>query len=279
MRTFWSIIIIAIWLLLGYLLCNSSKECCGTLATSDSKIVNESPQPTTTPEIETFTPESGPLLFNWDSEDPIVGPNWEKLRDSLLTGLGEGQKLRIVGNYFSDESNSSAYENLGLARAHEIKNKLFPDLTDDKVELLGRLSSDREGIKEHPFRSSAFSYAIYNESIKEIDDKRMMYFPFNSTDRIKDPQIEEYLKDLAQRLSKTDEKVVITGHTCDIGTDQSNYYLGEWRAEVVKKYLMESGIDATRITTKSSGEKDPLVPNTSEANRKQNRRAVIELIK
>jgi len=65
----------------------------------------------------------------------------------------------------------------------------------------------------------------------------------------------------------------VSGHTCDIGTDQYNMGLGQRRADAVKKYMVESGIDAGRISTKSYGESKPAVPNNSAANRALNRRA------
>ena len=73
------------------------------------------------------------------------------------------------------------------------------------------------------------------------------------------------------------DTLVIEGHTCDIGSDAYNMALGQRRADSVKKYLAEQGIDAARVTAKSFGETKPAVPNKSAADRKLNRRAVFEL--
>ncbi len=69
------------------------------------------------------------------------------------------------------------------------------------------------------------------------------------------------------------DSIAVSGHTCDIGTDVYNMGLGQRRADAVKKYLVDNGIDAARITTVSFGETKPAVPNTDAANRKLNRRA------
>lgn len=73
------------------------------------------------------------------------------------------------------------------------------------------------------------------------------------------------------------DTVVIEGHTCDIGADAYNMSLGQRRADSVKKYMVEQGVDAARITTKSFGETKPAVPNKDAASRKLNRRAVFDI--
>ncbi|HOF38743.1 MAG TPA: OmpA family protein [Candidatus Hydrogenedentes bacterium] len=71
------------------------------------------------------------------------------------------------------------------------------------------------------------------------------------------------------------DTVLIEGHTCDIGEAAYNEGLGGRRANAVKTYMVEAGISADRISTKSFGETQPAVANDSAANRKLNRRAVI----
>lgn len=73
------------------------------------------------------------------------------------------------------------------------------------------------------------------------------------------------------------DTVLIEGHTCDIGTDEYNMGLGQRRADSIKNYMVQSGIDSGRITTQSFGETQPAVPNTSSENRKLNRRGVFKI--
>jgi len=73
-----------------------------------------------------------------------------------------------------------------------------------------------------------------------------------------------------------DFEVFIYGHTCDIGGNETNERVGLQRAENAKKYLISKGIDPKRIVgTASKLDTEPLVPNTNEENRKQNRRVQI----
>lgn len=73
------------------------------------------------------------------------------------------------------------------------------------------------------------------------------------------------------------DKVLIEGNTCDIGTDEYNMGLGQRRADSVKTYVTQNGVDVSRIETKSYGESKPAVPNTSSANRMLNRRAEFKI--
>ena len=68
----------------------------------------------------------------------------------------------------------------------------------------------------------------------------------------------------------------IYGHTCDLGTHEANERVGLGRAENTKQYLISNGIDPSRILgIASKRDTEPLVPNTSEDNRKYNRRVEI----
>jgi len=82
---------------------------------------------------------------------------------------------------------------------------------------------------------------------------------------------------IAEMRNFPGDSVVIEGHTCDIGAESYNMGLGQRRADAVKSYMIQSGIDASRVSTVSYGESQPAVANTNEANRKLNRRAVFKV--
>ncbi len=67
-------------------------------------------------------------------------------------------------------------------------------------------------------------------------------------------------------------KLEIRGHTDDQGSDEYNLNLSRQRAETVAGALMEMGIERRRLTVEGFGESRPVVPNSSEENRKRNRR-------
>lgn len=56
-----------------------------------------------------------------------------------------------------------------------------------------------------------------------------------------------------------DEVVLITGYADRIGSEEYNMELSQRRADAVKTYLVEQGIDGNRIETAARGEADPVV--------------------
>lgn len=68
-------------------------------------------------------------------------------------------------------------------------------------------------------------------------------------------------------------KVIIEGHCDERGTEEYNLALGQKRAESVKKFLIELGMDPSRIETVSYGESVPLDPGHNEDAWAKNRRA------
>ena len=67
-------------------------------------------------------------------------------------------------------------------------------------------------------------------------------------------------------------EVDIEGHADETGTDAHNLVLSRHRAEAVKRILVESGVDPTRITTHAYGESRPRVVGHAEEQLRQNRR-------
>ncbi len=67
-------------------------------------------------------------------------------------------------------------------------------------------------------------------------------------------------------------KVVLKGHTDSRGPDQYNMDLSSRRAEAVKAYLVNKGVDASRLTCKAFGESSPIATNDTDQGRALNRR-------
>lgn len=67
-------------------------------------------------------------------------------------------------------------------------------------------------------------------------------------------------------------KFRIEGHCDDRGSDEYNIALGRRRAESVKRFLTDRGIDASRIETVSFGRERPAVQGDSDDARSRNRR-------
>ncbi|TGN21161.1 OmpA family protein [Leptospira idonii] len=105
-----------------------------------------------------------------------------------------------------------------------------------------------------------------------------LFFAFRSVDITKESEPE--LDRLAGLLKKNPRlKVVIEGHTDNVGGDQANKKLSIERAVSVANYLKSKHqLEETRITTKGLGQGVPVADNKTEDGRAQNRRVVFKIL-
>ncbi len=71
--------------------------------------------------------------------------------------------------------------------------------------------------------------------------------------------------------------ITVTGNTDAIGSEAYNTRLGQQRADQVRDYLVSKGLAASRITSRTAGEGDPIAPNNTDNGRATNRRVLIML--
>jgi OOP family OmpA-OmpF porin len=69
----------------------------------------------------------------------------------------------------------------------------------------------------------------------------------------------------------------IKGYTDSIGSTSNNSKLSDKRANAVRDYLVENGIDAARLTAEGFGEESPFETNMNESGREKNRRVEVKL--
>jgi len=90
------------------------------------------------------------------------------------------------------------------------------------------------------------------------------------------------LQEIAPVLKKSGRFIRIEGHTCDLPIHNSkypsNWELSLARAVAVVRYLIRCGVPPERLSAVGYGEFRPMVPNTSEENRRLNRRVDIVLL-
>jgi OOP family OmpA-OmpF porin len=92
------------------------------------------------------------------------------------------------------------------------------------------------------------------------------------------PAGKQTLDDLVGRLKGAEiQSVSVVGHTDSIGSEAYNQRLGQRRAETVKGYLADRGIPASKISTSSMGETQPVADNRTADGRAMNRRAEVDV--
>lgn len=106
---------------------------------------------------------------------------------------------------------------------------------------------------------------------------KSLNFIFNTNRLIKssEKELQKNLENLSQVKIK---KIIVIGHTDNIGTDKYNFILSQKRAEVVKRVLVSKfKLKASQIESLGYGESQPIANNNTEKGRLINRRVELKL--
>ena len=191
---------------------------------------------------------------------------------SKVTPISVGVK---VGIYFR------------LAKTREIKiadelpviaEPTEPIQKTDTVMAPQKVETDAVVVTEQPVIKS--SAAVEEKKVEQpLDTVSTITINFaQNSDKTIDEESGK-IKELSDMLKANPNQCLqITGHTCNWGTHRNNLRVGLKRANSVKAKLSTQGAPVNQIITESKGEAEPLVPNTSEANRKKNRRVEIKVV-
>ncbi|MDA3901689.1 MAG: OmpA family protein [Spirochaetes bacterium] len=82
----------------------------------------------------------------------------------------------------------------------------------------------------------------------------------------------EELDKIVAILNEKKVSIRIDGHTDNVGSDAKNQQLSFDRADSIRTYLIEKGIDADRLTAAGYGASQPVTDNLTKEKRAQNRR-------
>lgn len=92
------------------------------------------------------------------------------------------------------------------------------------------------------------------------------------------PESKTELNKLVDLLKKNPGiKMEIGGHTDNVGNDADNLKLSENRSKSVVQYLVENGIETSRLSAKGYGETMPIADNNTDTGRAQNRRTEFKI--
>ncbi len=214
-----------------------------------------------------------------------VRPALDSLAGYLLAHAGK--RLTVVGYYSSAETNTTAYPDLGMARAEGIKEYLVgqglgAERISTSSELLNSLAMTADSVRgginfviKEPIPTTDEGLANaqkYEGVFKPMD----LYFPTGSADYIKTDANRQFVEEAKTFLADNPgKKLSLIGHTDDEGNDAMNMTLSKERAEGVKKQLMGLGMADDQLTTDGKGETQPKESNDTPEGRRANRRVAI----
>ncbi len=200
----------------------------------------------------------------------------------------KGKVLNITGYYTSDEANTSAFPNLGIARANAVKNYLVAQGTSPaQINTFGEVRDDM--VPKENMYLGPVAYEISGGNDKETDELKALYEKINAAPLVLyfetgeasidlTPDERQMVADISKYLDKIDGATChVVGHTDNTGTRDSNLELGQERAGFVKSYLVKNGISESKITVSSKGPDLPIASNATKEGKAKNRRTVVTL--
>ncbi len=137
------------------------------------------------------------------------------------------------------------------------------------------------------FDLTSDSLSVYNEVVKDVCLNKIevgtkvvlknIFFDFNKSS-LRSESIAE-LNRLKRILDDNPSmKIEIGGHTDSKGSAEYNKKLSNDRAQSVVNYLIDNGINASRLTYKGYGKDQPVATNETEEGRQENRRVEFKVI-
>jgi peptidoglycan-associated lipoprotein len=129
------------------------------------------------------------------------------------------------------------------------------------------MAEEKEEVKEEVVVKEEVAVYKTPDMVMQED----IYFDFDKSTLT--PTAQDNLLQKAEWLRENpDATVTIEGNCDDRGTNEYNLALGDRRAESAKAFLVDLGIDPSRLTTISYGEERPVDPRQNEEAWAKNRR-------
>jgi outer membrane protein OmpA-like peptidoglycan-associated protein len=107
---------------------------------------------------------------------------------------------------------------------------------------------------------------------QEVRIHKQIFFRLNSAEISE--KSNALLSEIADVLLRNPQvkQVEIQGHTDNQGSPEVNQQLSQMRADAVRAWLVNAGVESGRLAAKGYGDTHPLVPNLTERHRARNRR-------
>jgi peptidoglycan-associated lipoprotein len=137
----------------------------------------------------------------------------------------------------------------------------------------------REVESDFPTEPTAEPELTRSDLVDQWNDQGVLstvYFAFDSSD-LGEATRRTLQRNAAWLQAHPDVGVVVEGHCDERGTIEYNLALGERRADAVRDYLINLGLDRDRMRIITYGEERPVDPGHSEAAWSRNRRAAFVL--
>ncbi len=236
------------------------------------------------PEINTSSDEAYMIIHPLDKTFYFCRRKFEGTKDyDIYTAI----KLKTEEELYEDRKAQHLESSEPQNKLQEIKP--IPEIPPKKDDIFAHNESLKKNNKHKNEQDTITPSKTITSKEKELEEipkalkekkkltLRSINFAINSSELL--PESLPVLDKLAEFLNlEKNLKIKITGHTDLTGDSSLNVQLSWDRAESVKKYLMNKGIDPKRILTDGKGSTQPIIKDTKPESNKINRRTEFEII-
>ena len=229
-----------------------------------------------------------------------------KVDDGVRFWVGNIKVLDAWGLH--DSEDFSGVVSLDAGKKYDVKVEYFNGTREGEIHLLWETPDNKALFLGHNYKSISSQYLSQMPVIQEVApppkkliveakpkiipkkpivqakttpsvnlDTATKFIPqhvlFEKSKPIMLPQSYEELDNLAAMLKRfPNKKVVVEGHTDNVGDSKLNLKLSEERASAVVDYLIKKGINSERLSWKGWGDMRPLTTENTTEGHGQNRR-------
>jgi len=214
--------------------------------------------------------------YLWQEAEPNFGKDYTALLQQLKNDRKSNQELEITGKYYQNEVGGL---DLGLRRAQILADSLMGRLgLLAKPKVRGQKIWETNLQEDEFFPAAEIQWVAAEPKAPAVKSSRTFYLQQLGKEMALTVDDQNYLNLLAKSLADSEKRVSIIGHTDDKGSAKSNEVAGTKRASFIADQLVRLGISRQRLLITNKLDSQPLVPNSSDANRAKNRRVELEVL-
>jgi outer membrane protein OmpA-like peptidoglycan-associated protein len=211
------------------------------------------------------------ILDNVDACPELAGPE-----ENNGCPWGDKDEDAVLDNVDACPEVAGVIENNGCPWPDTDNDGVF-DKDDQCIEVAGTVANN--GCPEVVPEPEVIEPEVTQEVQKTLNNYARTIL-FNSGKSSIKAESNQVLIEIVKILNEyPNAKFSIEGHTDSAGSDTLNQRLSDSRANAVKKFLIDNGIDQFRLTSVGYGETKPIASNATSSGRAENRRVEINLAK
>jgi outer membrane protein OmpA-like peptidoglycan-associated protein len=244
------------------------------------------------------------LQFVDKSAELAPSSYFELMRLLEIFQQNDGLQVALKGHAF-DYEDPAKNDSISLARLKYIKDYYVQQgVAEDRlvIEAQGGENPVKEGYKRHinsnfnmnniidvTILDTEYTQPVFQDDMMlatanlgshafKFKSEYMIQFEFDSDNWLTNEKELGALDSLMSSMQLLNAEFTVAGYTCSIGNTLYNQYLSGMRANSVKKWLIELGVDDRNIITDNRGSSNPIASNATAGGRKKNRRVALTFV-